>query len=603
LHIASLQQSRLNEHFIEHMLRLGCSSLPSFLYPVSHASHTHQQAALTRPKVPAFFHNSYSLLSVKGRNRAKLRLIGTDLPAVDVFITCCKEDPDIILDTARAACAQDYPSSRYRVVVCDDGADPILRQGVEALSLSHPNLYYHARIKVKGKPHHFKAGNLIAATEMVEQLPGGAGEFIAALDADMIPNPDWLRCVIAHMVDEPRMGLVCPPQLFYNIPDNDPLVQSLDAFVHLMEPTKDANGVAWCTGSGYAIRKSALEDIGGWPVGSLAEDVYTSSLLLGKGWKTAFVHEGLQYGTVPDTFTGHLKQRTRWTLGTLQTAIKLNFCLWGPVVKDMTFLQRLSGFVFPAGALFSICLMITLLTIPIVLLSGGTLVAFANSAQLRWQIRLAFISLAFNRVDNFVAHLPSGYRLSQRDAAAHIWMTPYHTMTVLRSFLLPKWLGGKPMAFSSSGSIKSELSERDPANRAPLWRRCVVMIWQCECWMHVLLVLFTLTAVIWSCTQSMYAVRPSRNYTLIYLLTHAFWPPVLWIVNLSAYLTPLLYMLAPPNMPDREDLLDRNAETNVARPKESAKRQRWLKWALWPELQWILCSVYTTIIFVGTFFY
>jgi len=94
-----------------------------------------------------------------------------------------------------------------------------------------------------------------------------------------------------------------------------------------MEPTKDANGEAWCTGSGYAIRRSALDSIGGWPVGSLAEDTFTSSLLLGSGWKTAFCHEGLQFGTVPETFIGHLKQRTRWTLRTLQTAVKLKFCL------------------------------------------------------------------------------------------------------------------------------------------------------------------------------------------------------------------------------------------------------------------------------------
>jgi cellulose synthase/poly-beta-1,6-N-acetylglucosamine synthase-like glycosyltransferase len=124
-----------------------------------------------------------------------------------------------------------------------------------------------------------------------------------------------------------------------------------------MEPTKDANGVAWCTGSGYAIRRSALEDIGGWPVGSLAEDTFTSSLLLGSGWKTAFCHEALQYGTVPDTFTGHLKQRTRWTLGTLQTALKLKFCLFGKLVRGMSFFARLSAFVFAIDAFFKIFLL------------------------------------------------------------------------------------------------------------------------------------------------------------------------------------------------------------------------------------------------------
>lgn len=127
-------------------------------------------------------------------------------------------------------------------------------------------------------------------------------------------------------------------QLFYNVPVNDPLVQSLDAFVHVMEPVKDGAGVAWCTGSGYAIRRAGLESIGGWPTGSLAEDTYTSSvcvgtdsnsvsrtvlmhqpqMLLGKGWRTAYVHEALQWGTVPESFAAHLAQRTRWTLGCLE---------------------------------------------------------------------------------------------------------------------------------------------------------------------------------------------------------------------------------------------------------------------------------------------
>jgi len=101
-------------------------------------------------------------------------------------------------------------------------------------------------------------------------------------------------------------------KLFYNVPKEDPLCQSLDTFVHISEPIKDSMGVAWCTGSGYVLRRAALQSIGNFPVGSLAEDVCTSSMLLGSGWNTAFVHEPLQYGTVPDSLTSHLKQRTRW---------------------------------------------------------------------------------------------------------------------------------------------------------------------------------------------------------------------------------------------------------------------------------------------------
>ena len=39
-------------------------------------------------------------------------------------------------------------------------------------------------------------------------------------------------------------------------------------------------GSAWCTGSGFVVRRSALEQIGGFPVKSVAEDVLCSSMLL-----------------------------------------------------------------------------------------------------------------------------------------------------------------------------------------------------------------------------------------------------------------------------------------------------------------------------------
>ncbi len=386
------------------------------------------------------------------------------------------------------------------------------------------------------------------------------------------------------------------------MPDNDPLVQSLDTFVHVMEPTKDANGVAWCTGSGYAIRRSALEAIGGWPVGSLAEDTFTSSLLLGSGWKTAFCHEGLQYGTVPDTFTGHLKQRTRWTLGTLQTAVKLKFCLFGKLVKGMSFFARLSAFVFAVDAFFKIFLLIALLTIPIVLISGGQLVSYSSDAQLRWQVRLCFSSLVLTRVNEWITYLPSGYRLAQRDTGAQLWMAPFHAMTIVRSFLLPTWLGGKAMAFTSSGSIKTDIDERDSARRAPLFRRLKVILWDCNVYLHLLYVVFTISAVVYSIVVGLRQHEGQIQHLLIYLLTHAFWPPMLWVMSLTACLEPIRYAIWPPTMPDREELLVRDPKTGIARPKEEWKRQRYAKRAFWHEMQYSGVTVFTGVIFIGSFF-
>jgi len=362
------------------------------------------------------------------------------------------------MDTVRAACMVDYPRDRFRVVVCDDGADPEIKQATESMKEQFPNLYYHARVKIKGVPHHFKAGNLIAATEFVATLDGGPAEYIAALDADMIPEAEWLRAIMAHLAIDPKLALSCPPQLFYNVPDNDPLVQSLDGFVHTMETVKDASGVAWCTGSGYAVRVCALESIGGWPTGSLAEDVCTSSMLLGRGWRTAYIHEPLQWGTVPEDLSSHLKQRTRWTLGTLQTAQKLNFFLGGKIIGKMTFFQRLSGFVFAIDAFFKIFFVVSCLTFPVVLISGHTMVAYASSEQLRLQVRFCFAALALQRINEFVMALPAGYRQHMREGSSMLWMAPYHAITIIRSFILPKWLGGKAVvSFASSISALARI--------------------------------------------------------------------------------------------------------------------------------------------------
>ena len=45
-----------------------------------------------------------------GRWRPRLRLTGENVPSVDIIVTCCNEELDIILDTVRAAVELDYPN-------------------------------------------------------------------------------------------------------------------------------------------------------------------------------------------------------------------------------------------------------------------------------------------------------------------------------------------------------------------------------------------------------------------------------------------------------------------------------------------------------------
>jgi len=75
---------------------------------------------------------------------------------------------------------------------------------------------------------------------------------------------------------------------------------------------RDHAGAGWNLGSGWIIRRLAVDDIGGFPTDCLVEDVCSSMIMLAHGWKTAYIPEGLQYGLVPETYIAHVKQMTRW---------------------------------------------------------------------------------------------------------------------------------------------------------------------------------------------------------------------------------------------------------------------------------------------------
>ncbi|TPX09036.1 uncharacterized protein E0L32_001703 [Thyridium curvatum] len=584
-------------------LRIFCVISAQATYGTTYAAAWIFIAVEIAVAIPSMMHNFWTMWALKKRRRAKLRLTGYDVPTVDVFITCCGEDDDVILDTVRAACDIDYPRDRFRVLLLDDAKSKSLEEAVNNLSVSmYHNLYYLARTKIPGQPHHFKAGNLNYGLEQTHLLPGGAGQYMAALDADMIPEKDWLRAVLPHLMADPKMALACPPQLFYNTPPSDPLAQSLDFFVHVIEPIKDALGVAWCTGSGYVVRREALDEIGNFPLGSLAEDVATSTMMLGKGWKTAYIHEPLQFGTVPDDYASHLKQRTRWAIGTVDTAFKLNFCLWGDKVRQMTFAQRFSGFLYASLSLYTLLLTISLFAIPIILVMGKPLVAYANDDQLRWLIWACFAATMANRLCEFALFIPAGYHTGQRGSRYQLWMSPYIALCIVRAFILPKWLGGQAQAFKPTGSLDSKLNERDAVRRKNMLRRLWAILVNCMASFHLAFVYLTLVAVVITSYRCFFTQTGARNI-ITCLLTHAFWPPLTFLFIVSSLWTPISYAIDPPDVPEREQLLDRDSKTHVAHPTRKSKKIAFAGQAAWFEFEYTFATAYTILIFVVSFIF
>jgi hypothetical protein len=146
--------------------------------------------------------------------RPSLRLLGNKVPSVDVFVVCCGEPDDVVLDTVKAACKIDWPTNKFRVIVADDGDSLNLRNHVQKLQGIHTNLHYYSRLKPAIGHHGYKAGNLNSTlVDYVEKTPAGYSEYCAVFDADMMPESNILRALVPHAIKDPNLAMVTSAQV------------------------------------------------------------------------------------------------------------------------------------------------------------------------------------------------------------------------------------------------------------------------------------------------------------------------------------------------------------------------------------------------------
>jgi hypothetical protein len=252
-----------------------------------------------------------------------------------------------------------------------------------------------------------------------------------------------LRKMVPHLLQTEELAMVCAPQVsayvslsaifklmtitksFYNIPDGDPLKQNLDHYYAVTEMIHRGLEAGDCTGSGYIVRRQALMDIGGFPTFTISEDTACSTMLLGKGLKITYTDERIQCGQMPDTFLGHVKQRTRWTIGNVQTALRLNFRIGSTILRGCTIRQRLVGITTGlSSALSSTIGILGFFGLPLALLSGFPFVIYDNAWQLRWLLRTVSIWIFLDWSHRCAFALFMGYRNTMRWDQAESWLIP-----------------------------------------------------------------------------------------------------------------------------------------------------------------------------------
>ncbi|KAL8727458.1 MAG: hypothetical protein Q9166_006046 [cf. Caloplaca sp. 2 TL-2023] len=504
------------------------------------------------------------LLALSAMGKAKrqplLRLAGDVCPTVDIFITYCGEELDVLLDTVRAATALNYPKDSYRIIVLDDSVSVKVETEVGKLRAQYKRIYYSTR-GTKPKTH-TKAGNLNHGLKYVSRLPGGASDLVSVLDVDMIPSPHWLRALVPHLLVDHKVALANPPQRHYNIPDGDPLGQSMDILFDVMEPSKNATSSAWCCGSGFVVRRDALDGIGGVPEESINEDILTSFFLKAAGWEIVYVHEDVQWGLVPSTITAHIKQQKRVCAGIISTAA----VLWNPRSQTMTSEEKY-GALFPAFsfAISVIINMAAMITLPLLMLTGAPLVAYFTDSQLRRMSYLFLIKFLAVFSYDFLSTQAAHYHLSLLGMSM-AWTIPYQSVTLVRFALSILTSGGVPM-FTPSG-VKVDL-----ASVKTVVGRIKVALWDDGFIVHIAIIGSLLVGL--AASMSAASRINDMQDILRELFIRAGWPQVFLIW--SAYMTdcsvPLYYACNPPQPMKRNELMDRDPTTQLAYPNRQGRDQ------------------------------
>jgi cellulose synthase/poly-beta-1,6-N-acetylglucosamine synthase-like glycosyltransferase len=213
----------------------------------------------------------------------------------------------------------DYPSELLQIQVLDDSTDdthPFTEALVERYrSLGHP-IEYHHRTNRRG----FKAGAL------QEGLEKATGEFVAVFDADFVPPVDFLRKTIDYFTDS-KVGVVQTRWTYLNRHYNvltEVEAMLLDGHFVLEHGARYGGGLFFnFNGTAGILRKSMIEDAGGWQHDTLTEDSDLSYRAQIKGWKFVYIPGVECPSELPVEMHGFQVQQSRWSKGLTQVAIKL----------------------------------------------------------------------------------------------------------------------------------------------------------------------------------------------------------------------------------------------------------------------------------------
>lgn len=312
-------------------------------------------------------------IRVRRHMRARREIIKLkEYPFVTVQVATYNEG-HIVARLLESCLKIDYPTDKFEIVVVDDSTDEttnILKDYEER---------YYPKIKVIHRDR--RVGHKAGALN--EALKNSKGEFILVLDADSVLKPDFLKKTIPLFLADEKLGLI-QGRLKHLNEEESWLTRTLtfisDWFSNFLQVSfSGCNMIMGFVGHGGIFRRKALEDVGGWMIDTISEDLDIAYRLQLKGWEALYVEDAISFEEVPPSYFSAVIRFKRHIKGSLQNLIKH----WWPIIRHRNLglsrkiealMQMAYSLVYPLGLL---CLALTLLAY--IIIPGAAIDGFWHS--------------------------------------------------------------------------------------------------------------------------------------------------------------------------------------------------------------------------------
>ncbi|MDG4898756.1 glycosyltransferase [Mesorhizobium sp. WSM4976] len=194
-------------------------------------------------------------------------------------------------------------------------------------------------------------------------------DFVSQLDADHVPEPDYLFQMLRPFAD-PAVGYVSAPSICDRNAHESWSARGrlyVEASMHgSLQAGYNGGFATVCIGSHYAVRTAALKEIGGLGP-ELAEDHSTTLFMNAHGWRGAHALDAIAHGDGPRTFADLVTQEFQWSRSLVMILLQYTPKLIGRMPLHLKVQFLFSQFWYPLYAFF----LAMMFLLPVIVLAHG----------------------------------------------------------------------------------------------------------------------------------------------------------------------------------------------------------------------------------------